>query len=115
MRLTYARRSQEDHILPAFNKAELEQAVDLLAAHRGLKAEIEVGDGLHRRQPTEAHSVIQSASATQSKLSTEERLDGFSRSRRASVDILQDGIEFLEPSGPLEIHQTGTQAVMPRR
>jgi hypothetical protein len=42
--------SEEDHILAAFDEAELVQALDLLAAQRRLKSEIEVPELLDRGQ-----------------------------------------------------------------
>src|SRR5690606_33872484 len=54
-----ARRSEEDHVLPALDEAELVQALDLLAAGRGLEGEVELIQRLDRRQPRRAHRGLQ--------------------------------------------------------
>ena len=45
-----AGRTEQDHVLPSVQEAELVQALDLLALDGGLEGEIELVQRLHRRQ-----------------------------------------------------------------
>src|SRR5690606_13609917 len=78
-----ARWSEEDHVLPALDEAELVQALDLLAANRGLEGEVELIQRLDRRQPRRAHRGLQPSVVTQGDLSGEEPFDRFGRGERS--------------------------------
>src|SRR5690606_30847614 len=83
--LADARRSEEDHVLPALDEAELVQALDLLAADRGLEGEVELIQRLDRRQPRRAHRGLQPTVVAQGDLSGEEPFDRFGRGERSAV------------------------------
>src|SRR5262245_55029716 len=53
------RRAEEDDILAALDEAELVQTLDLLAAQRRLKGEVEVVELLDHGQPAGAHGRLQ--------------------------------------------------------
>ena len=53
MGLADTRRTEEHDVLVPLDEAELVQALDLLAVHRGLEGEVEVGERLDGRQPAE--------------------------------------------------------------
>jgi hypothetical protein len=55
MRLPDAGWAEEDHVLPALDEAEGVQALDLLALHARLEAEVEIGERLHGGQARGAH------------------------------------------------------------
>src|SRR5690606_15752082 len=79
-----ARRSEQDHVLPALDEAELVQALDLLAADRGLEGEVELLQGLYRRQPRRAHRGLEPAVVTQGDLGGEEPFDRLGRGERSA-------------------------------
>ena len=49
------------------------EAFELVALDRGLEGEIEVGQGLHRRQPCRAHGSLQAAPIAERDLAAQER------------------------------------------
>ncbi len=79
MGLAHAGRTEEDHVLLPFDKAESRQRLDLLALERGLKSEVEVGERLDRRKPTAPHRRLKSAIIPKADLSAKhggDRLGG---------------------------------------
>ena len=72
VRLSDARGPQEDHVLLALDKAELVQALELLALDRGLEGEVEVAEYLHRRQSAGAHGGLEPAVVAQIDLGSEQ-------------------------------------------
>ena len=63
-----ARRAEQDHVLGALDEAELLLALDLLALDARLEGEVELGQGLHRRQPGGTHRGLQAAVVAQHTL-----------------------------------------------
>ena len=87
------------------------QGVDLLALDRGLEAEVEVGKGLHGRQPGGTHGGLEPAVVAQIDLGGEELLDRLGGGEAASVDAGEDGVEGLERTGELEVGELGADPV----
>ena len=67
------RRAQQDDVLMAIEKASRMETLEWLPFDRRLKGEVEVGQGLDRREPGGAHRGLQPAAVTQADLSVEQR------------------------------------------
>ena len=65
-------RSEEDHVLPALEKAELMQGVDLLPLDGWLEREVEVFEGLYDREPGGAHCGMETPIVAQDDLGPQE-------------------------------------------
>ena len=72
MCLADARWAPQHHVLLALQEAKLGETVDLFALDRWLEGEIELPEGLHRRQARGAHSRLQAPVVAQADLSLPE-------------------------------------------
>lgn len=86
----------EDHILVALDEAELVQTLDLLAAERRLKGEVELAQLLHRGQAAGAHRRLEPPVIPQLNLGGQQLLERFRRGECAAIDTLEDRIERFE-------------------
>src|SRR5690606_23890178 len=84
---------------------QLVEALDLLAADRGLEGEIEALERLHSRKPGRAHGRLQAAVVSELDLCTEQALDRLGRGEGASVHAAEDLVQRFERAGHLEIGQ----------
>lgn len=83
--------SEEDHVLPAVEEGEFVQGVDLLALDGGLEAEVEVGQGLHGREPRGTNGGLEPAVVAQVDLGSEELLES-NNARWPSTTVSSRGI-----------------------
>src|SRR5690606_41251332 len=68
-------RAQEDHVLLAFDQAQLVAALDRLTTEAGLKREVEAFERLYGRHAAEAHGRLQAAGGPELDLGSEQALD----------------------------------------
>ena len=108
-------RTEQDHVLPSVQEAELVQALDLLALDGGLEGEVELVQRLHRRQPRGAHGGLETAVVAQHDLGVQELLDGLGRRDRAAVGLREDTVDGLQRAGHLQVRQHRPQPVAPGR
>src|SRR5690606_29857847 len=94
-------RAQEDHVLLAFDEAQLVQALDLLTTEAGLKREVEAFERLYGRQAAGAHGRLQAAGVPELDLGSEQALDRLAAGDRPAVDPREDGIERFQRAGHL--------------
>jgi hypothetical protein len=114
MRFTDPGRTQENYVLLAFDEAKLLQAVDLLTPDAWLKAEIELGDLLHRGKSRGPHGGLESTVVAQADLSAEERLNRLTGGEGAPVDSVKDRVQRLQGARHLEIGKHGPHAISAR-
>ena len=114
VRLADARRPEEDHILAALDEAELVQTLDLLAAQRRLKREVEVVELLDDGQSTGAHRGLQPPVIAQLNLRGEQLLDRLRRRERAAIDAVENRIERFEGAGHAQVREDVAQPVAAR-
>lgn len=91
------------------------QGVDLLALDGGLEAEVEVGQGLHGREPRGAHGGLEPAVVARVDLGGEELLDRLGGGDAAAVDAGEDGVGGFEGAGELEVGELGPDPVAAAR
>ena len=94
----------------ALDETERRQALDLLPLQRGLKAEVEVGERLHRRETAAPHRCLQSAVVAQCDLRSEYGGDRLSGAQTA-VDAGEHSIQPLEGAWHLQIGELGADLV----
>ena len=114
VRFADAGRPEEDHILAALDEAELVQALDLLAAQRRLKGEIEVAELLDDRQSAGAHRGLQPPVIAQLNLRREQLLDRLGRGERAAIDAVENRVERFEGARHPQVREDVAQAVASR-
>ena len=113
VRLADARGAEQDHVLGAVDEAELMQALDLLALDARLEGEVELGQGLHRRQPRGAHGGVQAAVVAQHDLGVQQPLDRLAGGDGPAVGLRQDVVRHLKRAGHLEVGQHRPHPVAP--
>jgi hypothetical protein len=109
--LAHAGRAEEDHVLAPLDEAERMEALQLVALDRGLEAEVEVGQRLHRGQAGGAHRGLEPPLVPQGDVTPQQFGHRFPGRQLAAVAPVQDVIQGLERAGHLEIGELGAQPV----
>jgi len=79
----------------SLDEAEGRERLDLLALQRGLEAEVEVGERLHRREPAAPHRRLEPAVVAQGDLGAEDSGDRLGGAE-AAIDAGEHGVETFE-------------------
>ena len=102
---------QEHDVLPPLEEAERVQALELLALHTQLEAEVEVAERLDRRQPGAPHGGLEPAGIPERDVRAQELLQRLAGGELPAVDLTQDVVEGLQRPGHLEIGELRAEAV----
>jgi len=105
MGFTDAGWPEEDDVLVALDEAELVEAVDLFALDRGLEGEVELLDGLDRRQPGLAHCRLYPAVVAKRDLRPEQPFERLAGGDTAPIDFGEDVIDGFQGAGKLQVGQ----------
>jgi len=111
MRLTDARRPEEDDILLALEELQGVQALELVALDRRLKREVEVVECLHRRQSCAPHRRLESALIAKGDMAPEEGLHGGARRELPRINAAQNIIDRFKGAGHLAVGELGPEAI----
>src|SRR5690606_28776573 len=103
--LADAGRAEEDHVLLALHKAQLVQALDLLAPDARLEAEVEALERLDRRQSGGAHGGLEAAVVSEFDLGRQQRFDRLCAGQCPAVHAGEYRVDLLQCAGHLEIGQ----------
>src|SRR5690606_22276523 len=98
-------RAEEDHVLLALHKAQLVQALDLLAPDARLEAEVEALERLDRRQSGGAHGGRGAAVVSAFDLGRQQRFARLCAGQCPAVHAGEDRVDRLQCAGQLEIGQ----------
>ena len=99
MCLPDAGRTEEDHILPTLDEAEVMQALNLLPPQRGLEGEVEVVELLDDGQAAGAHRRLQPPVIAQLNLRGQQLLDRVGCGQCAPVDVTQNRVKRFQRAG----------------
>ena len=103
VRLPDAQGPEKDHILLPLDEAQRVEAFDLVVFDARLEGEVEVGEGLHGREPGGAHGRLEPALIAQRDVAPEERGHRFAGGEHATVGAAEVVVEGFERPGHLEI------------
>ena len=102
MRLAAAGLTQEVHDLASVDELQLRQGEDPVAVERGLKGEVEAGQGLDARQASHFERRFDTSAFTQRKLLAEKGVDRLERASLAAFELAHRVIEDFESPRHLE-------------
>ena len=106
-----ARGPEKDHILPALDKAQRVEALQLVALDARLEAEIEIGERLHGRESRGPHGGLEPPLIAERDVAPEERAHRLPGGELAAVGPAQDVIQRFEGAGHLEIGELGAEPI----
>jgi hypothetical protein len=87
------------------------ETLQLIPLDARLEGEVEVRQGLHRREPGGAHSGLEPALIAERDVAAEERAHRLAGGELATVGPAQNVVEGFEGAGHLEIGELGPEPI----